>query len=312
MRTIVKLLPPQPADVSLDSLLVSGALLTAGSALAKRLVTECGYPGQRPLDDDRVLLLAEAMEARQFLTATQIAFGRLGGRNYLVNGQHRLHAVDLAQIAQEFRIEIYPCETRAELDALYCRFDQPGGRRSLSQLSHALGLHDEDQSGLRPVAAAMLLRATPFLMINMARIAACHRPRATRDLDARKDFALPWKPAAIAYQACLDQGVTNRTARFRASGTVAVALATLRYQTARAQEFWMGAIRNHHLAADDPRLTLANAFLTRQRASHEHDLADMAACAWNAFMRDRPLKAIRTSGVGPIRLIGTPYSGDVA
>jgi hypothetical protein len=294
---------------TLTEILEAGASLRIGPDLAGRILSECHYQGQRKLEEERAMLHAERIEHGTFLENSQIAFGLLDGRLYLVNGRHRMHAIGLAQMPYAFRIEIYPCRTRADLDALYCRFDQPGSNRSLAQVSSALGLHDDHEGGLRPPMAALLLRAVPLLMIELKRVPPCHRPRATRDLDAKKEFALAWKPAAIDYQACLDLGATMRTGRFRNAGVVAVALATLRHQRDKAFAFWAGAIRNDGLPAGDPRQTLCNDFMVRGRTSHEFDLAEASAAAWNAFMQGRPLKITKVCG-SPIRLAGTPYQGD--
>jgi hypothetical protein len=202
MTTVVSL-TREIDPASLEALLVPGAALSIDKPLAERILRDCPYAQQRPLNEDRALLLGDAMEHGTFLRLTQISFGRLHGRYHLVNGQHRLTAVTLADQPQAFRIEVYDCRDTAELHALYCRFDQPGGTRTLAQVSRSLGLHDE-LGGLRPATAALLLRTVPLLMIDLRRIAPAQRPRAARDLERRKEAALAWKPWAIDYQACLE------------------------------------------------------------------------------------------------------------
>lgn len=291
----------------LTDILIGGESVLITSALASRVLAECGYEGQRKVDDDRALLHAERMELGTFLENSQIAFGLYMGRLYLVNGQHRMRAVEVAGRAYRFRVEIYLCNKPSDIDAIYCRFDQPGSQRSLSQVSRSLGLHDELDGGLRPVTAALLLRAVPLLMVDLRHIQVAHRPRATRDLDSKKDFAQVWKSAAIVYQGCLDCGVAVRTSRFRNAGVFAVALATCRYQPARAVDFWGVAMKNDKLGVGDPRKALVDDFLARKRTNHEFELAGAAAVAWNAFVERRQLKILRP--LDPIRLTGTPYDG---
>lgn len=289
-----------------SALLESGRSLSVDSDTAKLLLDDCPYVAQRPLNDDRVYLLADAMEQGTFMPNTQVSFARLGGRFYLVNGQHRLNAVGLARVPQSFRIEVYECRTIDEVHSLYTRFDQPGGQRSLTQVSRSLNLHDDGPGGLRPPTAALLLRAAPLLMIDLKRIAPSLRPRATRDLDRKKEVALKWKPQAIDYQACLDHGIGVRTARFRAGGVFAVALVTLRYQRERAMPFWSEACRNSGLMSGDPRHALHAHFLSSKRATSEYELAEAACNAWNAWFRNKPLTICRALG-SPLRLAGTPY-----
>jgi len=293
----------------LSEVLKSGASIKIDDPLAHQILHECPYDGQRSLNDDRALLLATAMEHGTFLPNTQLAFGYLDGRFYLVNGQHRLNAVELARQVQPFRIEVYPCDDRADLDALYCRFDQPGGTRSLTQVSRSLGLHDEHDGGLTPATAALLLRSTPLLMVDLRRIAPAVRPPITRDLDAKKEFALRWKPWAIEYQACLNKGIGNRTGRFRRAGVFAVALVTLRYQLDRAKPFWSEAVRNSGLMTGDPRHALHSHFLSSKRATGEYDLAEAACQAWNAWFRKKELTHCRCMG-SPLRIVGTPFAGN--
>lgn len=296
-------LTPQLTDI-----LVNGASIMISPAAAKKILDECHYRRQRPLNEDRALLLSEAIEHGTFLQNTQLAFGRLNGRCFLVNGQHRVNAVHLSGMSQLFRIEIYECATLDHLGALYCRFDQPGGQRSLTQVAQSLGLHDEE-GGLRPATAALLLRATPVLMTDLRRVAHINRPRSSRDLDVKKDYALRWKPWALQYQSCLDQGITSRTARYRCGSVTAVALMTLRHVPEKAKEFWSNSIRNSGLLASDPRYALHSHFLTSKRAKKEFDFAEAASFAWNAWYQGRALSHCRTLGA-PIRLLGTPIQGE--
>lgn len=293
---------------SLESLLHSGASLIVTPEIARQILSDCRYQNQRPLNEDRALLLAGAMEHGTFRINTQLGFARLGGRLLLVDGQHRLNAVDLSGRPVPFRIEIYDCASEGEVDALYCRFDQPGGQRSQTQISRSLGLHDDDENGLRPATAALLLRATPMLILELRRIPPALRPRQTRDLDFKKEVALQWKPQAIDYQACLDCGLSVRTGRFRSGGVFAVALVTLRYQREKAKLFWSRAIRNDALRTDDPAHALHSYFLSNKKKAAEFDLAEAASHAWNAFFKGRSLTFCKSVG-SPIRLLGTPVDG---
>lgn len=293
----------------LSHLLEDGEVVTIGKELAERILAECKYPGQRPLNEDRALFIGELMEQGTFRHKDQISFGLLDSGYYLVNGQHRLTAISLSQSRYPFRVEIYKVGSRAELDALYCTFDQPGGQRSLSQISRSLSLHDGEENGLRPATAALLMRACPLLMIDMRRIAPINRPRSTKSVDARKQVALQWKPQAIDYQECLDSGLTSRTGRFRAGGVFAVALVTIRHQRDKAMPFWKEAIRNSGLNRGDPRHTLAAEFLSSKVSTSEYDLAEKACAAWNAWFRSRDLTMCKVLG-GPLKILGTPHAGE--
>lgn len=293
---------------ALSALLVPGALVAIDAEAATEILDRCRYEHQRPLNDDRVLLFAMKMERGTWPQGRQIFFGRMDGNLYLIDGQHRLNAVTLAGRAQTFRIEVQDVTSLAELDDRYCEFDQAGGQRSPTQLSRALRLHDEEDGGLRPATAALLLRAAPMLQIGLKRLPPALRPRETRDLDCKREVALAWKPWALDYQSCLDCGITTRTGRFRRGGVFAAALVTLRYQRERALPFWREAIRNSGLTVGDPRQTLHSHFLSSKRAGTEYELAEAACHAWNAWLRDKRITMIRAIG-SPLRLLGTPYLG---
>lgn len=294
----------RPAFVSMD--FSSGDSVMISADEAEQIMRECWYEKQRRINDDRALGLAEAIEHGTFLPNTQLAFARLSDRLILVNGYHRLTAVSLCKQAQAFRIEIYPCRSVSEVDALYLRFDQPGGARTLTQLGAALGLADEH---FRRSSVTWLMRAIPLLMMNLERLPALKRPRASRDMDRKKEEALRWKPWALDYQSCLDGGIAVRTTRYRNAGVVAVALATLRYQNVMAKVFWAESIRDSALESDDPRHALHLHLATAKKSVHEFALAEAACNAWNAFFRNRRLTFCRSLG-HPLRVLGTPFQGD--
>lgn len=285
----------------------SGDAVIVDAATAEQIMRECHYEGQRRINDDRALGLAEAIEHGTFLRNTQLAFARLHGRLILVNGYHRLTAVTLCRQALQFRIEIYDCLSMEDVDALYLRFDQPGGVRSLTQLGAALGLADDK---FRQGSVSWLMRAVPLLMMRLERVPPVKRPRATRDLDRKKEEAKLWKPWALDYQSCLDGGVTVRTSRYRNAGVVAVALMTLRYQNVMGKVFWAESIRDNALESDDPRHALHMHLATAKRSMHEYALAEACCNAWNAFFRNRRLTICKSLGY-PLRILGTPLKGDL-
>lgn len=294
---------------SLAQFLEAGESVEINKEIAGRILQECKYQGQRPLNEDRVLAIAELMEQHTFRPNDQISFGLLNGALYLVNGYHRLNAVEMIGVKYPFRVEVYDVATAAELDALYCTFDQPGGQRSVTQISRSLGLHDEGDSGLRPATAALLIKSCPLLMIDLRRIAPNNRPPSTRSLDAKKAAALQWKPYAIDYQSCLSAGMSARTGRYRASGVFAVALATIRHQREKAIPFWKESVRNSGLQRGDPRQTLNVEFLSAKRSAGEYELAEKACTAWNAWFRGRELVVCKVLG-SPLKILGTPYNGE--
>lgn len=301
---------PLKAGVPDGQALVDGALVEIDPSLAGQLLRETSYSGQRPIDERHALTLGLEMEQGTFLGGTQIAFARFGGHLYLINGRHRLHAVELSGTAISFRLAIYEAASDAEIGNLYCRFDTMQRGRTARQIVGAVGLVDEGEDGLSPSGATLLYAAMPILMLRFERVAHSQRPVETRIVDRKVAAAADWKPAAIVYQRLLDRQLTKFSRRFRASGVVAVALATLRYQPAMAETFWSAATLADGLHVGDPRHTLyLDLIASRRNSGAEYDLAAAAAVAWNAFFGRRQLKIIRVNP-GPIVIAGTPFGGD--
>lgn len=295
-----------------DTIVAAGGHLTVGPALAHRILTECHYAGQRRIDEQHALLLGMEMEQGTFLADTQLAFAQIdGGALHLLNGRHRMHAVELSGRHIRFSVVIYPVDTAAELGSLYCRFDTMVRKRTAPQIISASGIADEDAAGLGRPAARILYAATPLLMLGFAREAHPTRRIETRNVDRRIEFARDWKDAAILYQKCLAASLTALPARFRSVGVAAVAFATLRYQPELGEVFWSYAVANDALRVGDPRRTLHLDLVGRTgKRGTEYDLAKSAATAWNAFFEKRPLKLIRALE-GPIRIAGTPFGTQV-
>lgn len=306
------MLKPVPSPPRLSDILKPGSSVEVAPDIAGRILLECRYQRQRPRNDEHALRLADAMVRGTFLTNTQIAFGKLNGQLFLINGQHRLTAIEISGSTHAFRIEIYPCATQHDLDERYLRFDQPGGIRSIVQLASAFNLHDDHEGGLRPPTAALLVKAMPLVMIDFKRMAVAVRPRATRDLDVKIAAAREWKPWAIEYQKALDLRSSKQAARYRQAGVFAVALATFRFQTEKARAFWGTSILNSGLDYADPRAGLHRSFLGNV-ARQQIELAEISAGAWNAFFKNRKLETPRPSNsieggeVSGRPILGTSY-----
>lgn len=291
----------------LDTWIVDGSRPLISPDLAGKILTETHYRGQRTIDEQHALLLGMEMEQGTFLPDTQLAFGKFGRDLYLLNGRHRMHAIELSGCSIRFSVVVYPVTSEAELGALYCRFDTMVRKRSGAQIISATGLADESEGGLGRPVAQLLYSAVPLLMIGFERIPHSHREVETRNVDRRIQFARDWKPAAILYQTCLGASRARLPTRFRSAGVSAVAFATLRHHPQFAESFWSAAIANDALHVGDPRRTLYLDLVGRGGATgSEYDLARVAATAWNAYFEKRPLKLIKLID-GPIRIGGTPF-----
>lgn len=275
--------------------------------LAARILNETNYDGQRRIDQGQVETYAEMMRRGLWHQGGQIAFGRLNGALYLVNGQHRLSGVVLAGLGQEFQVLISDCTSVHELRNLYFRFDAVMRQRTTQQILNASGM--ADNNGLSKTMTTAVYRAVSFITNDMrSPVAGNHKATAeNRIIDVRLEACRSWWETARKYEAMIEDAQHGLRSKLHAASIVAVALVTIRHQPKVAAEFWKGVATNDGLRKGDARHTLVNFLLTtHDKGSGEVYIAACAA-AWNAFFGRRGLQLLRPTS--PAKINGTPFDG---
>jgi hypothetical protein len=133
---------------------------------ASVLLGQTIFPNQRPLRRQKVQAMAYDMQHDNFIPGTQLAFALLpDGTRYLLNGQHRLHAVIEADCPIVFEVLDMGVASLAEAKKLYKNFDV-GLPRTKLDLFIADDFLDETQFGvekirkLNPAVALILVGFT--------------------------------------------------------------------------------------------------------------------------------------------------------
>lgn len=284
-----------------------GRLLVAPE-LAKRILAEANYERQRPVYSHHIVLLADAMRRNKWTAGSQIAFALFGGRLHLVNGQHRMHAVIQAGRSIEFQVLIEPCQTMAEVDALYYRFDVQQRKRSIAEVLNAAEV--ADRHGLSKGLAKATYEAVALIMNGMQRPNYAVEPIKASSIDARLDAARTWWPIAAKYEAFIESAPKAVKRKLVSAGITAVALVTIKYQEAEAEKFWRGVADNDGLRKHDPRHTFVNDILVRRLSSGSiSQPAVVASLSWNAFFEGRDQKIVKVHSNAVIRIAGTPFDG---
>jgi len=293
--------------------IIDNTRITIGPREAAAILAAYGYEKQRalrvpPERDGHILTLAMSMEQGTFRSKTSLAFGRVNGALHLVDGQHRLRAVELSYVPIEFSIVVHDVTSTAELQQLYTTFDTVIKKRTTPQIIRSTSLFDDDVEGISPAMARLLYDAMPLILLGFRPTAQSMWPAAIRNIDSRVQFAVPFKPAARLYQDCLEAAQRTAPRRFRSAGAASVALAVLSHQPRQGEAFWRYCIANDGLKVGDPRQTLHLEFLAQseRRRGGAFEIASIAAAAWNACYEKRPLKIVRAQP-GQIRICGTPY-----
>ncbi len=276
------------------------------SNLCGFVLSTMNYAGQRPVQDHHVALLVDSMNRGQWTPGSQLAFGRLHGVLYLVNGQHRLHAVRESGRSQVFQVLIVDVATEQELAELYYRFDVMQRGRSIAEVLNATGIAERYGIGRSILKAGY--EAVGLIGNDFGRCNYQIDPIKTRSVDWRLEAASKWWPHLKKYEAMIDGAAGELKSRLRNAGMVAVGLVTIFHQSNKAADFWGGIAENDGLRKNDPRHTLIQTLMTRSlREGGDRTRSGVPATAWNAFYRGVNISFIRFSPTTSLRILGTPY-----
>lgn len=298
-------LPPLPAP-----LYVPGYQLV-DPALAQLILTECKYPRQRKLMDDRVEFLAEQLEKGNWeTTAITVLHCQENGHDYLVDGQHRLNAILIAGKPGTLCLIMEDKATMAEVDAAYRRLDghRPRtlqDRLRASDLSDVTFLNDWE---IRQLGHAVAVLATGFGENNPH---DRRRNPVAREDDLRIQLIREWADDARKFFDCLKGCNHAERNAFRNPTLIAVALVTIRYRPQEATRFWTTIAQNDGLERDTPEWVFRNrVFAEGQTGQQRTEWARKIAVCWNHYFKgNRSLKAVIVKNPGAnIELLGTPYS----
>lgn len=272
-----------------------------------RILQVCQYEHQRAVNEFHVSVLADLMKRGQWQPKSQIDFAVLDGRYILINGYHRGYAQVRSGKVIEWSVVFHKVRSEAELRSLYFAFDTNIRIRG----SHDILRANEfaDTHGLGRTMSEALYRAVPYIASGFVMNMKGRDILTERQVDRRLQVAAEYAKAAGRYEVCLEGLGGPRKKRLMNGAVTAVAAITLRYQSARAWEFWAGVAANDGLKRGDPRQALINDMMTRSATGASVEAYAPAMIAWNAFFSERDLKLIRiTEGFAPA-IDGTPFDG---
>lgn len=272
---------------------------------AQQMLTTCRYERQRAVRAHHVTALAEAMQRGVFqLSEIQVYY--VGDRGYLINGQHRLHAIIESGIPQVLNVVRVTVDSEEEVAEAYSSFDRPL-TRSFSDVYSAHGLSDE--LGVIP---SLLTKAGSAVSV----IRAGFQPTiswSARAPDIRVALLRAWADDARAYFSAITAADSLYAKRLEAAGVCAVGLVTFRYRPDLATQFWTSVAGNDGLRRESPEQALIK-FLIETKVGtggvSSAKLSRAVAAAWNASYDRRDLKILKVfDQTAPILIKGTPYNG---
>lgn len=278
---------------------------------AQIILDEMNYSRQRPIKPERLYRHISKIRRSQWDPDCLIRFCRLNGQLVLVDGQHRLTACVNTKTPIWVMVAITDVINEEEIHIIYSRIDEDGNRTVGDILKSRDPAPDLDilKSTLKAGYQAMKLLEEGFP----------HRkiPVGTASIVTKEDqvSALsPWLVELKIWDEIIISSQSNLRDGLRNQSVVAVALATLRHQRARATAFWTAVGKNELLKKGDPEQAFVNFLLgVRSKSSSEStpvlEYAYAASDAWNAYYKNRPLQVIRKTPRRPIIINGTPYKG---
>lgn len=284
--------------------LLKSELVMTSPEMARTLRAACHFERQRPLNEDHILRLAEEMERGAFIPGTQIFLGVYPDKSMVIlNGNHTLEAVALANIPLSLTFTYAPCRDEDEAGRIYAQFDIHRVR-NWSDAFRAYGFNET----LPPYWSNAIGTAVGVIMSRFAYSGRSMPRQKSREVRAQAMRRYADQAAQILE---IVKGVPNANLQvFRRGGVMAVALETLRYQPSMASEFWHGFMADDGLRTNDPRKTLLNYLRVRTGNAQRRDReAASKACAqaWNAYFKERDLMVLRPAVMQEFFLEGTPW-----
>lgn len=270
------------------------------------------YDRQRPLRDFQVDRLVESMRMGSFKLSEVKFVGTPSGKFYLINGQHRLHAILKYNKPVLLQITTIMVDHYNDVAQYYVTEDR-GLARTLPDTYTALDLPDRlgvSRSAIPPLSAALL-----YISANLHGGQAQTIRKKITD-QRRIDLLQEWrKEIREVYQYC-PRGVKGRLpATFWVNTALAIQLITLRYQNILAREFWTKTLSQEGLIRGMPAYALSHYCQVRPKVTSTMDqeyVARAFALSWNHFFRKSSVFLIQPGRMDfskPFEILGTPYNG---
>jgi hypothetical protein len=277
---------------------------TIDPAQAALMLTHELYPGQRHLREWHVSELALAIARRQFKPGA-IEVAKVGRKTFVVDGQHRLHAVVKSGMPQTFVVMTYHFETEEEVATHYARTDV-GLKRAARDMPtyHAWA----ETHGITERERTSAVSTTTPLLRGFVRASGDQVPLSNEErLRILNDFAPQFKSYYEIVRGA--QRPIKRYLYF--GGVVAVGVITMRDQKEKARPFWerVAAISGYEEGGGEA--YLVGFFLEKgmKRLQYEQT-SRYVARAWNTYFEDNRLRVYRdVDPTAPIRIAGTIYDG---
>lgn len=286
--------------------------VTASQALY--WLDKCNYPYNRPINRTQVDILKNAINRGHFNEGSAIHFGVLNGKEYLLDGQHRLTAIVETGTSQPMTIIYGQVETFDEMAHIYARFDRHM-KRTAGDTYAAFNLGGITQLQRKQMTKAD--SAIRLIMSDFSFSAKEKRGRFYTDFEVMDKIKYYQGHIRNYYELISGCNGKMHDALVRRS-TFAIALATLDESTrfipaSRVYEFWQRVADGDKLDRGDARFCLREKLMITRISGGDNrgnslqlsiiDACKIVALSWNSYIDNKPMLNIRIpDGPIPIKL----------
>ena len=261
---------------------------------AERWLTQFRYEHQRPINKRHVAFLASEMRKSRFSPHTTIKIAQLGEEKFIIDGNHRLHAVVESKKPVHFSVKLIPFPSMEEIAKEYIRTDI-NRKRTLDEAVSIARLHEiigVPAKYIRKASAAVRVLRNNFGTTGGG-IPAVSNEDHIRDI-------LTWKDEIAASYRLINGRAQRIYAGENTRRTMlAVLLYVLRYQKEKALMFFSNVYADDGLRQGTPEKALADYLKTFRAAggttiggvTMAYDLTYVASC-WNRFYAGSNAKKI--------------------
>jgi hypothetical protein len=286
-------------DTTIEPVREHLTLLTVSPEQAQTWLQKNNYAKQRQIKEQWVDHLVVEMQNNRFIVGTTIHFAIFNRRDILINGQHSLSAIVKFGKPVILGIHKTHVNTEDEVDLLYSRHDFLLGR-SITDAFSAVNLPDKTD-----LAIYQCKLTSAALNIIKGKFFKTKQFKPSRDELIKE--VLEWADEAQIYFSLIGGCSQNIFGKLLRSSTIAVALVTIRYARAKAEQFWREVAQDDGLRRYDPRKIFHDFLLSQDKPPLQ--TCFIAAHCWNAFVDGKEIKGlpVKYDPEVPINIKLTPF-----
>jgi hypothetical protein len=280
-------------------------------SLAHTILLKEMYEGERHLNQSYARQYGLAIRNEDFREGTLISFCVWQDRRYLINGQHTLTGIVLADRSYLLGIEEIRVDRYEDIAVWYSKYDRVN-LRTLEDNYHAHNLQAQVQ--LNKGQTSQLGGCLPSLASGFEYVSKTQGSLRmyVANPDMRMAFIREWRDEAESFFRDIKGAPGRMNGNLRRGPVMALALVTYRYTGADAAEFWHAVAMDDRLAKNDIRKRL-HMFVRISKVGEfaPYIFSRYMASAWCAAWEDRtPQSIVAQPAHLPIRIAGTPHTGE--